>query len=69
MGETARRFYKNVGIYFGVGDVIVFFIKKLIIKTLSTASPQRLYLEEGEPGKDGTEAEQTGKDGERTDQD
>jgi hypothetical protein len=24
MGETARRFYKNVGIYLFVGDVIVF---------------------------------------------
>jgi hypothetical protein len=24
MGETARRFYKNVGIYLLVGDVIVF---------------------------------------------
>jgi hypothetical protein len=31
-------------------------------------SPQRLYFKEGEPGKDGTEAGQTGKDGERTDQ-
>jgi hypothetical protein len=32
------------------------------------SSPQRLYFKEGEPGKDGTEAGQTGKDGERTDQ-
>jgi hypothetical protein len=24
MGETARRFYKNVGIYLFVGDVIAF---------------------------------------------
>jgi hypothetical protein len=35
---------------------------------LSAISPQRLYFKEGEPAKDGTEAGQTEKDGERTDQ-